>query len=264
MEEFYYAGGLPVVINNLKALIDLDAITVTGKSQAENTEGAVCYDDKVIATLEEPFQERAGIAVLKGNLCPDGAVIKPAAATQALLQHRGRALVFSSLDDFHARIDDPALDVDENCVLVLQNVGPKGFPGMPEVGNMSLPRKLLDKGVRDMVRLSDGRMSGTAYGAVVLHIAPESAVGGALALVRNGDMIELDVPARRLHLDVAPEVLERRRAEWQPETSHSERGYTRLFLDHVQQADRGVDLDILVGGSGQGVKYTTDAQAEDA
>ena len=263
MEEFYYAGGLPVVINNLKALIDLDAITVTGKSQAENTEGAVCYDDKVIATLEEPFQERAGIAVLKGNLCPDGAVIKPAAATQALLQHRGRALVFSSLDDFHARIDDPALDVDENCVLVLQNVGPKGFPGMPEVGNMSLPRKLLDKGVRDMVRLSDGRMSGTAYGAVVLHIAPESAVGGALALVRNGDMIELDVPARRLHLDVTPEELERRQAEWQPVTSQTERGYTRLFLDHVQQADRGVDLDILVGGSGQGVRYATDAQAVD-
>ncbi len=263
MEEFYYAGGLPVVLRNLKKLVDLETITVTGESHAENTDGAVCYDDNVIATVDKPFQQQAGIAVLRGNLCPDGAVIKPSAATPHLMQHRGRAVVFASLEDFHARIDDPSLDIDEDCVLVLQNVGPKGFPGMPEVGNMSLPRKLLDKGGRDMVRLSDGRMSGTAYGTVVLHIAPESAVGGALALVQDGDIIELDVPARRLHLEVAPEELERRRRLWRAPAEHDSRGYTRVFLDHVQQADHGVDLDILVGGSGQGVEYATDAQAAD-
>ncbi len=262
MEEFYYAGGLPVVMQNLGEIIDLDAITVTGRSQAENTAGAVCYDRQVIAPLEEPFQEQAGIAVLRGNLCPDGAVIKPSAASPQLLQHRGPALVFESLTDFLARIDDPDLDVDENTVLVLQNVGPKGFPGMPEVGNMSLPRKLLDRGLRDLLRLSDGRMSGTAYGAVVLHIAPEAAVGGTLALVQTGDMIELDVPARRLHLDVPPEELARRRHCWLPATDDSARGYTRIFLDHAQQADRGVDFDVLVGGSGAGVVATSDAQAE--
>ena len=261
MEEFYYAGGLPVVLQNLARVIDLDAITVTGCSQADNTAGAVCYDDQVIASLDQPFQQQAGIAVLRGNLCPDGAVIKPSAATPRLLQHRGKAVVFASVADFHKRIDDPALDVDENSVLVLQNVGPKGFPGMPEVGNMSLPRKLLDRGVRDMVRISDGRMSGTAYGAVVLHVAPESAVGGALALVREGDMIELDLAQRRLHLDVEPAELARRRAAWVAPARPETRGYTRLFLDHAQQADRGVDLDILVGGSGPGATYATDAQA---
>ena len=261
MEEFYYAGGLPVVLRQLRDVIDLDALTVTGVSHAENTAGAVCYDANVIAAMAAPFQRQAGIAVLKGNLCPDGAVIKPSAATPELMRHRGRALVFASLDDFHARIDDPALDVDERCVLVLQNVGPKGFPGMPEVGNMSLPQKLLDRGVRDMVRISDGRMSGTAYGAVVLHVAPESAVGGALALVQEGDMIELDVPARRLQLDVTDEELARRRARWRPPLAASARGYTRLYLDHVQGAERGVDLDILVGGSGHGGDYATDAQA---
>ena len=263
MEEFYYAGGLPVVLQNLSRVIDLDAITVTGQSHAANTAGAACYDDRVIAGLDQPFQQSAGIAVLRGNLCPNGAVIKPSAATPQLLQHRGPAVVFASVDDFHRRIDDPALDVDENSVLVLQNVGPKGFPGMPEVGNMSLPRKLLDQGVRDMLRLSDGRMSGTAYGAVVLHIAPESAVGGTLALVRDGDMIELDVAQRRLHLDVPAEELERRRAAWQPSIAHDTRGYTRLFLDHVQGADRGVDFDVLLGGSGPGAAYATDAQAQD-
>ena len=261
MEEFYYAGGLPVVMRNLTALLDMDAITVTGASQAANTAGAVCYDESVIATLAQPFQPEAGIAVLRGNLCPDGAVIKPSAATSRLLRHRGRAVVFRSLDDFHARIDDPALDVDEDSVLVMQNVGPIGFPGMPEVGNMSLPQKLLDRGVRDMVRLSDGRMSGTAYGAVVLHITPESALGGPLALVQDGDMIELDVPNRRLRLDVTADELERRRSSWRPAANGGARGYTRLFLDHVQQADRGVDFDILVGGSGAAVVATSDAQA---
>ncbi len=261
MEEFYYAGGLPVVLDNLKSLIDLDAITVTGLSHAQNIKGAVCYNDEVIAPLDSPFQERAGIAVLHGNLCPAGAVIKPSAASPGLLQHRGRALVFRSLEDFQARIDDPALDVDEDSVLVLQNVGPKGFPGMPEAGNMSLPKKLLERGVRDMLRISDGRMSGTAYGAVVLHVAPEAAVGGPLALVKDGDMIELDLPARRLHLDVADEELERRRLAWQAPDHSDARGYTRIYLDHAQGAERGVDLDILVGGSGSGVDYATDAQA---
>ncbi len=262
MEEFYYAGGLPVVMQNAAKLLAMDALTVTGESHARNTAGAVCFDETVIAGLDAPFQQAAGIAVLRGNLCPDGAVIKPSAATPQLMRHRGRAVVFKSLDDFHARIDDPDLDVDENSVLVMQNVGPKGFPGMPEVGNMSLPRKLLDKGVSDMLRISDGRMSGTAYGTVVLHVAPESAVGGALALARDGDMIELDVAQRRLHLDISEAELERRRAQWQPSEAHSPRGYTRLFTDHVQQAHLGVDFDILAGGSGHEVIHNAEAQAE--
>ena len=262
MEEFYYAGGLPVVLQNLSQLLVMDAITVTGESHAENTADAVCYDDSVIATLGKPLQENAGIAVLRGNLCPDGAVIKPSAATPRLMTHRGRAIVFSSLDDFHARIDDPDLDVDKSSVLVMQNVGPKGFPGMPEVGNMSLPRKLLDQGVDDMVRISDGRMSGTAYGTVVLHVTPESYVGGTLALVQDGDMIELNVGERRLQLDVPETELERRRAEWRAPAPHSQRGYVRLFSDHVQQADKGVDFDILLGGSGHSVVHNAEAQAE--
>ena len=266
LEDFDSLGGHIPLLVNLKPsgefLLDSDVITVTGNSHSENTEGAICYDDSVIATLDTPFQERAGIAVLKGNLCPDGAVIKPSAATPELMQHRGRAVVFTSLDDFQACNDDPDLDVDESCVLVLQNVGPKGFPGMPEVGNMSLLRKLLDKGVRDMVRLSDGRMSGTAYGTVVFHIAPESYIGGTLALVQDGDMIELDVAQRKLHLDVPARELKSRRAAWQAPAGHSQRGYTRLFGDHVQQADRGVDFDILLGGSGRGVAYATEGQAE--
>ena len=260
MEEFYYAGGLPVVLQNLKDLLHMDAITVTSRSLAADTAGAACYDDSVIAKLEQPFQEQAGIAVLRGNLCPDGAVIKPAAATASLLRHRGRALVFSSLDDFHARIDDPDLDVDERTALVLQNVGPKGFPGMPEVGNMRLPQKLLDRGVRDMLRISDGRMSGTAYGTVVLHVAPESFIGGALALVKDGDMIELDVERRSLRLDLPEPELQRRRAAWRSPQSQSQRGYTRLFCDHVQGADRGVDFDILLGGSGQGAAHFAESQ----
>lgn len=261
MEEFYYAGGLPVVMQNAARLLAMDAITVTGKSHEANTAGAICFDDSVISRLDAPFQHKAGIAVLRGNLCPDGAVIKPSAATPQLMRHRGRAVVFKSLDDFHARIDDPALDVDPDSVLVMQNVGPRGFPGMPEVGNMSLPRKLLEEGVTDMLRISDGRMSGTAYGTVVLHVAPESAVGGALAMVRDGDMIELDVSQRSLRLDISDDELESRRAQWQPPAAHSPRGYTRLFTDHVQQADRGVDFDILGGGSGHGVIHNAEAQA---
>ena len=261
MEEFYYAGGLPVVMQNLRERLDMGALTITGQSHAHNTAEAVCYDDSVIAELDAPFQESAGIAVLRGNLAPAGAVIKPSAATPALMQHCGRAVVFHSLEDFHARIDDPTLDVDEDCVLVMQNVGPVGFPGMPEVGNMSLPQKLLERGVRDMVRLSDGRMSGTAYGAVVLHIAPEAAVGGPLALVQDGDMIELNVPERRLHLHVSDDELAMRRAAWQKPPPSAERGYTRIFLENVQGADRGVDFDVLVGGSGGAVVKSSDAQA---
>lgn len=261
MEEFYYAGGLPVVMQELKRELHMDAITVTGKTHEENTAGATCYDRNTIATFDEPFQKNAGIAVLRGNLCPDGAVIKPSAASPELLQHRGKAVVFSSLEDFHNRVDDDSLDIDENSVLVMQGVGPKGFPGMPEVGNMSLPQKIIDKGIRDMVRLSDARMSGTAYGTVVLHIAPESAIGGPLALVQDGDMIELDVPNRKLHLDISDEEMARRRAEWQPPAGHTDRGYLKIFLNHVEQADKGVDFDILVGKSGEGVTHQSDGMA---
>jgi len=262
MEEFYYAGGLPVVIQNMKDVLHMDALTVMGQSHAENTDGAVSYNEDVITTMDKPFQDNAGIAVLKGNICPDGAVIKPSAAEKHLMQHRGQAIVFSSLEDFHARIDDDSLEVDENSVLVMQNVGPKGFPGMPEVGNMSIPKKLLDKGVTDMVRLSDARMSGTAYGAAVLHIAPEAAVGGNFALIQSGDWIELDVPNRTLHLDVSDEELAKRRESWTPSDNHVQRGYTRIFLNHVMQADTGVDFDILVGSSGDAVAYKTDGMAD--
>ena len=258
VEEFYYAGGLPVVIQELKDQLHMTTITVTGQDHEANTHGAKSYDSRVIATLDKPFQENAGIVVLRGNLCPDGAVIKPSAATPELMNHRGKAVVFESLEDFHNRVNDPEIDVDENSVLIMRSVGPKGFPGMPEVGNMSLPQKVLDKGIRDMVRLSDARMSGTAYGTVVLHIAPESFVGGPLALVQNGDFIELDVANRSLHLDVSDAELSKRRAEWKKPKDHTTRGYVRLFLDHVQQADQGVDFDILVGGSGDQVVHETD------
>ena len=249
MEDFYYAGGLPVVVQELKDELHLDALTATGKSLGENVAGAVCYNRDVIVPLDAPLIEAAGLAVLRGNLCADGAIIKPSAASPELMQHRGRAVVFETIEDYHERIDSPDLDVDESSVLVLQNVGPVGYPGMAEVGNMGLPKKLLEKGVRDMVRISDGRMSGTAYGTVILHVAPEAAIGGALALVRDGDMIELDVAGRRLHLDVSDEELARRRAAWQPPAPHDTRGYVSLYIDHVMQADKGVDFDFLVGKS---------------
>jgi L-arabonate dehydrase len=254
MEDFYYAGGLPVVIQELKEVLHLDALTVTGKSLGENTAGAPCYNREVIACLEQPLQEEAGLAVLYGNLCEQGAIIKPSAASPHLMQHRGRAVVFETIEDYHERIDDPDLDIDETCVMVLKGVGPKGYPGMAEVGNMGLPPKLLEKGVSDMVRISDGRMSGTAYGTVVLHVSPESAIGGALALVQNGDMIELDVKNRRLHLDVPAETLAARRSAWTPPPPHDTRGYIKLYVEHVQQAHTGVDLDFLVGKSGSTVK----------
>lgn len=252
MEDFYYAGGLPVILQELKDQLHMDAITVTGASHRKNIENiSTCYNREVITTYDSPLIPEAGIAVLKGNLSLNGAVIKPSAATPALMQHRGRAVVFENIEDYHARVDDPALDIDETCVMVLKNVGPVGYPGMPEVGNMALPKKLLEKGVSDMVRISDGRMSGTAYGTVVLHVSPEAAIGGGLALVRNGDWIELDVAGRSLHLDVSAEELEKRKQDWiKPELPLTDRGYVNLYIQHVQQADKGADLDFLVGGSG--------------
>ena len=250
MEDFYYAGGLPVVIQELRDLLHMDALTITGKSLGENTAGAERFNADVIATLEKPVQEDSGIAVLKGNLCPDGAIIKPSAASPHLLQHTGRAVAFTDMDDYHARIDSPDLEIDEDSVLVLKNAGPKGYPGMPEVGNLGLPAKLLARGVRDMVRISDGRMSGTAFGAVVLHVTPESAVGGTLALVESGDLITLDVPSRSLQLNVEEAELNRRRAAWQPPAAHMDRGYVSLYTSHVQQANLGADFDFLRGESG--------------
>jgi L-arabonate dehydrase len=204
----------------------------------------------VIASIESPLQENAGIAVLKGNLCQQGAVIKPSAATKELMKHRGPAVVFETMEDYHHRIDDPALNIDENSIIVLKNVGPVGYPGMPEVGNVDLPEKLIRKGVKDMIRISDGRMSGTAAGTVVLHVSPESAVGGTLALVRDGDVIELDVEQRKLHLHVSDEELQTRREQWAAPEPQANRGYMKLYIDHVQQAHLGADFDILNGGSG--------------
>jgi dihydroxy-acid dehydratase len=253
MEDFYYAGGLPVVIKELKKYLHTDAITVNGKSIGDNNVNPVCYNQEVIATLDNPLQKHAGMVVLKGNLCEQGAVIKPSAATKELMKHRGRAVVFESMEDYHARIDDPELDIDENCVIVLKGVGPVGYPGMPEVGNVDLPEKLLLKGIRDIIRISDGRMSGTAAGTVVLHVSPESAIGGTLALVKNGDMIELDVEKRKLHLDVSDEELKARKEKWIAPPPVTNRGYVKFYIDHVQQANLGADLDILQGGSGSNV-----------
>jgi L-arabonate dehydrase len=250
MEDFYYAGGLPAVIEDLGDLIHRGALTVNGKTIGENVAGARCYNRDVIKPISEPLTKEGGLAVVRGNLCPNGAVLKPSAATPELMKHRGRAVVFETIEDFHARIDDPNLDVDETCVMVLKNCGPRGYPGMPEVGNMPLPPKILKKGISDMVRISDARMSGTAYGTAVLHVAPEAAAGGVLALVENGDFIELDVAARKLHLDVSDEEIARRKESWQPPAPPSERGYYKLYFDHVTQADRGADLDFLIGKSG--------------
>lgn len=253
MEDFFYAGGLPVVIKELKKYLHNDVITVNGRSIGENNTAPVCYNQDVIATVDNPLQENAGIAVLKGNLCEQGAVIKPSAATPELMKHRGPAVVFETMEDYHARVDDPNLDITENSVIVLKNVGPVGYPGMPEVGNVDLPLKLLQKGVKDMVRISDGRMSGTAAGTVVLHVSPESAVGGTLAFVKDGDMIELNVEQRKLHLDISEEELQKRKAAWTAPEPVADRGYVKIYIDHVQQAHLGADLDLLRGGSGSEV-----------
>ncbi|MGN6215122.1 IlvD/Edd family dehydratase [Parafilimonas sp.] len=254
MEDFYYAGGLPVILNELKDHLHKNIITVTGKNHHENVTGKCdCYNADVIASIAKPFIEHAGCVVVKGNLAENGAVIKPSAATPALMKHRGRAVVFESIEDYHARIDDENLDIDANCVMVLKYVGPVGYPGMPEVGNMALPKKILQQGITDMVRISDGRMSGTAYGTAVLHVSPESAIGGNLALVQNGDIIELDVAQRRLHLDVSDDELAERRKNWKKPAPAATRGYVNLYINHVQQADKGADLDFLVGNSGSQV-----------
>jgi len=252
MEDFYYAGGLPAVLRALgeQGLLNKKALTVNGSTIWDNNKKAECFNRNVITPFDKPFKKNTGIAVLRGNLCPDGAIIKPSAASPRLMKHKGRAVVFENIEEFHRRIDDPRLDIDENCVMVLKNCGPKGYPGMAEVGNMPLPPKVLKKGITDMVRISDARMSGTAYGTVVLHIAPEAAAGGNLALIENGDMIELDVAKRRLHLDVAESELARRRKKWKAPALPMSRGYTRLYVEHVLQANQGADLDFLVGSSG--------------
>jgi L-arabonate dehydrase len=253
MEDFCYAGGLPAVMKAIAPTLHLGALTASGRSVGDNIASAENFNPDVIKTMAEPFKDKAGIAILRGNLAPRGAVIKPSAATPALMQHTGRAVVFEDSDDFHARIDDEALDVDETCMLVLKNCGPKGYPGMAEVGNMPLPPKVLRKGITDMVRISDARMSGTAYGTVVLHAVPEAAAGGPLALVKNGDLITLDVPARSLHLHVDEAELERRRAAWVAPKPAMDSGYWKLYIDHVLQADQGADLDFLVGCRGAAV-----------
>jgi dihydroxy-acid dehydratase len=253
MEDFYYAGGLPAVLRRLDGRLRRDALTVTGRTIGENAAAAECFDDEVIRPLDRALTASGGIAVLRGNLAPDGAVLKPSAATPALMRHRGLAVVFEDIEDYHRRIADPALAVEPDSVMVLKNCGPKGYPGMAEVGNMGLPPKLLRAGVTDMVRISDARMSGTAYGTVVLHVAPEAAVGGPLALVSEGDPILLDVEARRLELEVPAEELARRRAGWSAPLPAMQSGYQRLYVDHVLQADKGADFDFLVGSRGAAV-----------
>jgi dihydroxy-acid dehydratase len=255
MDDFYRAGGVLAALAQVKELFHKEAITVTGRPFVEYLTDRPVYDEKVILPRHSPLMADAGIAVLRGNLAPLGAIVKPAAATPALLQHVGPAVVFDSIEDMRARLDDPDLDVTESSVLVLRGCGPRGYPGMPEVGNMPLPRKLLEQGVRDMVRISDARMSGTAYGTVVLHVAPEAAAGGPLALVRTGDIIRLDLERRSLSFDVSEEELGRRGQSAASESAYAApvRGWAKLYVDHVMQADTGADLDFLVGGSGDWV-----------
>lgn len=250
MEDLYYAGGLQVVMKTLEDELHTDVITANGKTLKENFSTAKSYNDEVIAQSAKPFKAQSGMVVLKGNLCENGAVLKPSAASPHLLKHKGPAIAFEDIEDYKNRIDDPALEVNEDSILVLKNVGPKGYPGMPEVGNMGLPKKLLEKGITDMVRISDGRMSGTGFGTVVLHVSPEAAAGGNLALVKDGDMIELDVAERSLQLLVGEEVLKKRREVWKPAYREETRGYVALYQQHVEQAHLGADLDFLTGKSG--------------
>jgi len=253
MEDFYYAGGIPVVMKVLGDRLHNEIITAKGKTVKENYRSAESYNEDVIADLSKPFKTETGLAVLKGNLCEDGAVIKPSAASPHLMRHTGRAVVFENIEDYHARVDDPNLDIDETSVMVLKNVGPIGYPGMPEVGNMSPPKKLLEKGVKDMLRISDGRMSGTGFGTVVLHVSPEAAKGGTLALVKDGDLIALDVENRTLQLLVEEEELSKRRAAWKATHPTANRGYVQLYQQHVEQAHLGADMDFLRGCSGSSV-----------
>ena len=253
MEDLFYAGGLRAVLKELDGILHAECITVNGKTIKENYIKAECYNNDVIATVEKPFNNATGLAVLKGNLCEEGAVIKPSAASAHLMQHTGKAVVFESIEDYKARIDEDELEADENSILVLKNVGPKGYPGMPEVGNMGLPKKLLQKGVTDMVRISDGRMSGTGFGTVVLHVSPEAANGGNFSVVQTGDLITLDVPQRSLTLQVSEDELQQRKQSFKHLPSVAERGYVNLYINHVQQAHLGADMDFLVGNSGSKV-----------
>jgi L-arabonate dehydrase len=250
MEDFYYAGGLPALMKELDEHLHRDAITVSGKPMSENYKDSECFNREVVAHPDAPFNPLAGIAILKGNLCENGAVLKPSAASPALLIHSGRAVVFEDIDDYKAKIDHPELDVDETCILVLKHVGPKGYPGMPEVGNMSIPVKLMEKGVTDMVRISDGRMSGTGFGTVVLHVSPEAAVGGTLAIVQNGDIIHLNVAAGTLNVELSDAEITNRKKQLQPFAGTVDRGYVWLYQNHVEQAHLGADMDFLKGGSG--------------
>ena len=255
MEDFCYAGGIPVVMKALgeHGLLNKDALTINGKTAWDNVKDAQNYNQEVIRPWNNPLTAHGGIAVLRGNLAPNGAILKPSAATPALMQHRGRAVVFDDIDDYKKKIADPNLDIDETCVMVLKNCGPKGYPGMAEVGNMGLPPKVLKKGITDMVRISDARMSGTAYGTVVLHTSPEAAAGGPLALVKDGDMVVLDVAGRKLHIEVSDAELAKRRAQWKAPKPPMDSGYQKLYVDHVLQADKGADLDFLVGSRGAGI-----------
>ncbi|TAN21709.1 MAG: dihydroxy-acid dehydratase [Chitinophagaceae bacterium] len=253
MEDLFYAGGLPAVLKELDSILHRDCMTVNGKTIQENYKDAENYDKEVIASLDQPFNKVSGLGVLKGNLCEDGAVIKLSAASPHLMRHTGKAVVFENIEDYKARIDSDELEVDENSILVLKNVGPKGYPGMPEVGNMGLPKKLLNRGITDMVRVSDGRMSGTAFGTVVLHVSPEAAIGGIFALVKTGDTISLDVPKRSLMLNVSKEELAERKKELKLSLPSVNRGYVGLYIDHVLQANEGADMDFLRGKSGSQV-----------
>jgi len=253
VEDLYYAGGIPAIVNELKTHIHLEAVTANGLPIGANSEKASIYDVNIIASMEKPFKPESGIAVLKGNLAPNGAVIKPSAASPHLMKHRGKAVVFETIEDYHNRIDLPELEVDEHSVLVLKNVGPKGYPGMAEVGNMSLPKKILEKGITDMVRISDGRMSGTGFGTVILHVSPEAAAGGPLAYVKNGDYIHIDVAERSVILEVSEEELEHRKKTMPLVKLAVNRGYVNLYIEHVEQAHLGADFDFLRGGSGSAV-----------
>ena len=256
MEDFYYAGGVPAVIRQLleRNLLNKDALTVNGKTIEENNLNAECWNKDVIKDFSSPLVKEGGIKILKGNIAPDGAILKPSAASPKLMQHKGKAVVFESVEEFHEKIDDPNLEVDEDSILVLKNCGPKGYPGMAEVGNMRLPQKILKKGIRDMIRISDARMSGTAYGTVILHTSPEAAVKGPLAAVQNGDLIEVDVNNGKLHLEVSDEIIAERLKSYKPILPDIKGGYQKMYVDHVMQADKGADLDFLVGKRGSEVK----------
>lgn len=253
MEDFYYAGGVPALLKELDSFLHTDCITANGKTIQENYQNATCYNREVIASVDKPFNNTTALAVLYGNICENGAVIKPTAASPHLFKHSGKAVVFENIEDYKLRIDDPDLPVDENSVLVLKNVGPKGYPGMPEVGNMTLPLKLLEKGVKDIVRISDGRMSGTGFGTVVLHISPEATLGGNFSVLETGDLITLDLNARSLNVELSVEELQRRKDQWKPSPPLSDRGYTSLYINNVEQAHLGADLGFLKGGSGSEV-----------